>query len=553
MTLKNAKQYRFTDGILLLSLLWTGGFYEYISCILSAAMSIWLLIRLVRGKQLQVRKDLLTSAVVAVSFGYGLSCFWAVDPGMAFIGFLKFLPLFLYLLCLQQEEGTVPESLPCFGAILTALSAIGMQIPPIRALFAVAGRLAGTFQYPNSFAVFLLVCELLLLKKAGKKLWDYIILAVLLAGFLYTGSRTALIVAVLANLALLLTMTRKKTRWIALAAMGGVCTVGLLLALPRESVLHRYLTISFAESTFVGRILYWTDALKLLLKHPFGMGYMGYFYTQQSIQTGVYSVSYIHNDFLQLILDIGWVPAGLFIGALVSWFCKKTVPIADKIIAGAICLHSFFDFDLQFVGVFFLLLLLLSREKTDKILTVKPRLPLKLSLGAAALAGLYLGAALTVGSMGNLPLSDKLYPYNTQNKLDMLEQEKDLEQANALADSILKQNTDYYAPYAIKTRYCYTQGDFGGVIENAHAALDRNPFDHLAYEDCCKMLLRGMVLYQEAGSAESAEVCRKEVLAIYQQFLFNKDRLSKLGKMIDDQPVLTLSPELTASIRALEK
>ena len=46
MCLKRAKQYRFTDCILLLSLFVTGGFYEYFSCALSAAMSIWLLVRL---------------------------------------------------------------------------------------------------------------------------------------------------------------------------------------------------------------------------------------------------------------------------------------------------------------------------------------------------------------------------------------------------------------------------------------------------------------------------------------------------------------------------
>lgn len=552
MLLKGAKQVRFTDWILLLSLLWTGGFYEYVSCGLSVALSLWLLIRLARKKQLRVRRDLLTSAVVAVSFGYGFTCLWAVDPGMGFIGFMKFLPLLLYLLCLQQEEGRAPDILPYFGAALAALSAIGMQIAPVSSLFSVAGRLAGTFQYPNTFAVFLLVCELLLLKKTGKKLWDYGILAILLAGFLYTGSRTALLVGILANAALLLTMTDRKRRLIALGVMGGICLVGLLLALPRGSVLHRYLTISLTESTFVGRILYWVDALPLLLKYPFGMGYLGYYYTQQSIQTGVYAVTYIHNDFLQLILDVGFVPAGLFIAALVGWFRKKTVPAADKIILGAVCLHSFFDFDLQFVGMFFLVLLLLSGEKTDKVMTVKPRLPLKLSLGAAALVGVYLCAALTLSYTGNFRLADKLYPYNTQNKLEILETETSLEEANRLADSILKQNTRFYAPYAIKTRYCYTQGDFTGVIENARAALARNPFDHLAYEECCKLLLSGIALYQNAGSAQSAEVCRQEVLALYQQFLSNGDRLSRLGKMIDDQPVLELSPELVASIGELE-
>lgn len=549
--MKSVKRYSFTDGILLVSLLLIGGFHEYISCILSVAMSIWLLVRSVHRKQLCVRKDFLTSAVVAVCLGYGLTCFWAVDRGMALIGFLKFLPLLLYLLCLQQEDGThrVLEVLPCFGVVLAAISAIGMQFPAAERLFAVAGRLAGTFQYPNTFAVFLLVCELLLLKKPGKKLWDYGILLMLVAGFLYTGSRTAFIVAILANGAMLLSMTQKKVRVISLSVMGGVCVICLLLALNPESVLHRYLTISLTESTFVGRLLYWVDALPLLLKYPFGMGYMGYYYVQQGIQTGVYSVAYIHNDFLQLVLDIGLIPAGLFIAALAVWFFKKSVPACDKIIAGAICFHSLFDFDLQFIGMFFLLLLLLSLEKTDKVLVVKPPMLLKLSFCAAAVVSLYIGTSLTLAHLGSKTLADTLYPYNTQNKLSMLAQTKDLEEANQLAEEILAQNTAFFAPYTIKAKYAYSQGDFGAVIQNGRAALARNPFGHTEYEAYCKMLITGIDLYQKAGNSQSAEICKKELLAAYEQLRGNGSRLSALGKMINDQPVLVLSPEVQEYVR----
>lgn len=549
--LKSIKRYGFTDGILLVSLLLIGGFHEYISCILSVAMSIWLLVRIVRSKQLRVRKDFLTSAVVAVCLGYGLSCFWAVDRGMALIGFLKFLPLLLYLLCIQQEEGAgrVLEILPLFGVILTVISAIGMQFPAAERLFAVAGRLAGTFQYPNTFAVFLLACELLLLKKPGKKLWDYGILLILAAGILYTGSRTAFVVAILANGALLLSMTQKKLRIISLSALGGVCLICLLLALDPESVLRRYLTISLTESTFVGRLLYWVDALPLLLKHPFGMGYMGYYYVQQSIQTGVYTVAYIHNDFLQLVLDIGLIPTGLFVAALAGWFFKKGVPSGNKIIAGAICLHSFFDFDMQFIGMFFLLLLILSLEKTDRVLAVKPRLLLKLSFCVAAAVSLYMGTSLMLGHLGSKTLADALYPYNTQNKLSLLAQTEDMKTANQLAEEILSQNTSFYAPYSIRARYAYSQGDFGAVIQNGRAALERNPFDHREYEAYCQMLMTGIDLYQKAGNTQSAEICRKELLAAYKQLTSNGDRLSALGKMINDQPVLVLSPEVQEYIR----
>ena len=200
------------------------------------------------------------------------------------------------------------------------ITGVGMQFPVGEALFSVAGRLAGFFQYPNTYAVFLLVCELLMLKKDDRMLWDYIALIILSVGFLYTGSRTAFAVAVLANVAMLFVLGKRPVRIALLVGVIGVVLLAGLLALDKNSVIHRYLTISFKESTFVGRLLYWQDALPLLLEYPFGMGYMGYYYVQQSIQTGVYSVVYVHNDLLQMLLDIGWVPVALVLTTLVQWW-----------------------------------------------------------------------------------------------------------------------------------------------------------------------------------------------------------------------------------------
>ena len=550
---KNAKRFRFTDGILLLAILLVGGFHEYVSCILAAAMSVWLLIRLARQKKLSVQKDLLTCAMAAVSLGYGLTCLWGIDRGMALVGFLKFLPLLLYLLCLQQEDapGRALEALPWFGVALAAISAVGMQFPKAEIWFAVDGRLSGTFQYPNTFAVFLLVCELLVLKKQGKKIWDYFLMLLLIVGMLYTGSRTAFLVAILANAVMLLAITRKKTRLIALIAMA-VCLVGLLVGLRTVPILQRYLRFSLTENSVVTRLLYWTDALKLLVKYPFGMGFMGYFYAQQQVQTGLYSVMYLHNDFLQLFLDVGLIPTGLFVAALGKWFFKKSIPLTDKIIVGAVCLHSFCDFDLQYIGIFMLLVLLLSGEKTDKRIVLKAQLPLKLSFGAVTLASLYLGVSLMASHLINPRIADKLYPYDTRNKLSILEQETRVTEANEIADSILKQNTHFYAPYNIKAKYYYTKGQFGPMIENAKKALERNPFNHTAYQTYCEMLFTVIDLYQKIGDTQSVEICKQEILAMYRQFLANKDRLSKLGSMIREQPVLELPAELVTAIQALE-
>lgn len=554
MIAKLIKKHSFTDAVVLTTLVFAGGFHEYISCLLAVALSIYLIFRLRSTGKLHIEKSIWTVAVGLICLGYGVSCFWAVDPGMAFVGFLKFLPLMLFLIALWQQpgSGSLVETLPIFGALLTVLTAIGMQFGSLgEELFGVAGRLAGSFQYPNTFAVFLLVCELLALKKPGKKLWDYLILTVLIGGLLYTGSRTVFVLAVASNFLMLLLLGKKRGRLLLLAAAGAAVLAVVLLALGGNTVLRRYLTISFTESTFVGRILYWMDALPLLLKYPFGMGYMGYYYIQGSIQTGVYSVAYIHNDFLQLLLDVGLIPGGVFFAAVISYFCRKGVALTDKLIVATLCLHCLFDFDLQFLGIFFLLLVL-AVPKNAPVIILKASAVYTAVLAAVAALGVYMGTALGLARYGIMEAADAMYPYNTRNKLAMLEMETDIAAADALAKKILAQNTAYYAPYSIRAKYAYSQGDFVALIENKHLAFEKNPFGYTEYEEYCVMLINGITLYEQAGDTQSADFCRQQLLLTKQMLASNKQRLSTLGAMIDDQPETELPEEIRQYIGQLE-
>lgn len=545
------RQLTASDWILLAAVLAVGSFHEYISCALCIGMCGILLWRMKKRENWMLPKSLAWVAAVAVSLGYGLSCLWAVDRGMAFVGFLKFLPLPLYLLCLQQEEkdGLVLSVLPYVAAAMAVISAIGMHLPGLKEAFCVADRLAGFFQYPNTFALLLLVCELLLLKKEKRTLWDYVTGIVLLAGLLYTGSRTVFVVAVLANVGMVFALSKKRVRTVLLLLGAGVAVAVVILAFNGNSVIGRFLRFSLTESTLVGRVLYAVDALPLLLRYPFGMGYMGYYYIQGSVQTGVYSVAYIHNELLQLLLDIGWIPTGLLVAALIKWFCKKRVPAATKIIAGALCLHSLFDFDLQYLGMF-MLLFLLTWERGEPAARKAGGFGKALTAATPVLC-LYMGIALALAHLGAYEAADAMYGANTRNKLLMLERATQVEQANALSDEILKTNTHYYAPYIMKAKYAYSQGDFAGVIENCNAAIEANPFDHTLYEEYCQMLIIGMDLYARAGDDASAQACAEELLAAHQKLGENAGRLSSLGKMIVDQPVTELSREVLDVIRQI--
>ena len=57
-------------------------------------------------------------------------------------------------------------------------------------------------------------------------------------------------------------------------------------------------------------------------------------------------------------------------------------------------------------------------------------------------------------------------------------------------------------------------------------------------------MITGIALYEANGDTASADVCRQEILATQEKLASNADRLSKLGAMIDDQPLTYLSQEI---------
>lgn len=322
---------------------------------------------------LKIYINLTSISVFAIVLFYLLSTIWATDSGMALIGFMKFMPILGFTLMIMQQKNNdnIISSVPFVASGMTIISSVGMQFSFLESFFSVDGRLAGFFQYPNTFALFLLVAELIILAKEKHNIFDYISFSVLVFGIFYTGSRTVFILFVLSNIILFFNIKSKKFKifTLAIAVLAILCAIAYFLLSGNTNALNRFLTISLTDSsTFIGRLLYFQDAVPVILKHPFGLGYMGYYFIQQSIQTGVYSVMYIHNDFLQLLLDIGWVPCGIFIAAIIKSIFSKNIIFYKKVILCTMALHSCFDFNLQFVAMFFVMILFMDYNSEKKFL-----------------------------------------------------------------------------------------------------------------------------------------------------------------------------------------
>lgn len=544
------------EWILLLSLVLSGGFNEYVGCVLSAIISVLLIVKIAQNRNLVVNINITSLSIAVITLLYLISCFYAIDSGMAFVGFLKFLPVLLYMLLLMQDKGIKEHLialLPYVALALGVLSLVFVFIPATRDYFTVSDRLAGFFQYPNTFALFLLVGELTALSKEKLKPIDIISALLLIILLLFTGSRAVFILAVFSNVLIIFFRKGRKNKIILCTVLAALVLAVLLLLplLKSNEIFSRYFTISFGESTFVGRLLYYADAFPVILKHPFGLGYMGYYYIQQSIQTGVYSVMFIHNDFLQLLLDVGWIPCLLFVVGIIKSFFRKGNSAGKRIILLTVFLHCLFDFDLQFISMFFILLLFLNYND-GKQLELKKGAVFVFSFVITGLLSLYFAVALGLAHFGFNQAADSMFPGNTQNKVDLLIAEDDIVTQNEIADRIISQNEYVQIAYSAKARYAFSQGDFESLISYKNKIFQIAPFSYDEYEDYCYMLIQGIQLYKQAGDEYSTEVCEQQLLKTADRLDRLDDKLSNLGRKIVDQPKTDLPDDIVKYINSLE-
>lgn len=529
--------------IFICCLLAAGLFFEYLAAGAAAVLAGFIVYRYIRTGRVVFRLNLLSVAVAAAAVFYALSPIWALDRGTSVYGLVRFLPTLLFLLCLQQSRASgdiIKLYLPYAMAFMGAVSAIGAQLFP--SLFLVNGRLSGFLQYPNTFAILLLLSLILIFSKQKIHIYDWVCAAVLAFCMLYSGSRTVLLLAALTALLLPFVIKDKRTRVIYLIALGGALVLAAVLVFAVGGAFSRILSVSLSSSTFVGRLLYWQDAIPVILKHPLGLGYGGYYYIQQSAASGVYSVMYAHNGLLELMLDIGWLPALLLYAAFIKPLLRA--PRGTRLLLLIFILHTLFDFDLQFAAVFMLLTVFCDEGGREIKLSFLPALS-----ALVAAVCLYFGAAHLAYTLGSADLCHAMYPAHTANEVARLTAMTDGRELDAQADRILGINRYVGVAYSAKARYAYSQGDFLSLIKYKNELFEIAPFCYTDMEEYCYMLIHGISLYTEAGDDYSAGVCRDQLKATVARVAAQSTRLSTLGRLIGDQPQTELPADITGAVQ----
>ena len=532
-----------------------GVYYEWASCLVCILLMGYLCYCFKTNGEIQISWSVPLFAAALIPAAYGISAFWAVDSGMALFGMAKFLPLPLFVLAAQQTEKEERKSLtdyvPASGMIMVILSGILGLIPVLETYFRVNGRLAGFFQYPNTFALYLLVGIIILLSKRDWTKGKMFILLVLSLGILFTGSRTGLILfaAVLLCFCFLIHDKRVRLGLVGILVLSAAVTGVYVLVSGNTGTVGRYLTASFTSSTFLGRILYYKDALPVILRNPFGLGYMGYYFTQGTFQTGVYSVVNIHNELFQFLLDIGWIPTAILAAALIKGIISGKAK--ERLIIIVILLHSMLDFNLQFLAIFFILLSVIDIDgrKTGKKLG---KSVLAVSAAVLCCVSLYFGVDSALYYLKQYSASAALYPGNTNAWMQLLGSAEDAEAMDEIAEKILAMNPDNPLANNAKARVSYSNGDFGNMITYKELSLEYYRYDLEEYLDYFNMLYVGYQLYTENNDLGSAEVCRERMSEIPNMFKEVLDKTDPLAYRIQDKPELELPEEYEQILRSMK-
>jgi len=543
--------------LLFVSPFFYGLFYDFTSALAGIVLSFYLIFLLIRRRQFSFSTELSSLLLLFVFFSYLIVSIWAIDHGMAFLGFLKFSPCIIFLLILMQlDKDEIHECfsvLPWSGIIMVIISAATIFIPDLSVYFYDARRLGGFFQYANTFALFLLIGVIITAYQKESTPTQIFKLVVLIIGILLTGSRISFVI--MFGLLLYFAISFKNLRKRIGIITGSLFLLVIIFVLATGNIgnIGRITTVFSESSTFIGRLLYDIDALKLLLQKPFGVGYMGYYYLQPLIQSGVYAIRFVHNEFLQIALDAGILSLLAFcFVSFKSLFSKKTESM-EKIILGTILLHAFFEFDFQYLIILFILLMTLDFGESKIFQNESFIQSAKIGLMILAIIYGYVSLGLFLGHLGNNETSLKMIPFNTEIKIQILSKAQSPDEIQYWSDAVLSANKNIALAYEGKAVVASQENDYEVMVSNMQKVVTISKYDLKKYEEYLIVLEKAMNYYNEQGDRENLLKYANLALAIPEQLNKVTAETHPLAYMIDDQPKLQLSQEAQNYLSALKK
>ncbi|WP_113672652.1 O-antigen ligase family protein [Vallitalea guaymasensis] len=475
------------------------GAYFYHGAYLAGAILLMILMYyIIINRKLRLERSLSHLLILIGVLLYLISIFHAVDKGMAYMGFLKVLVVYLFYLVIMQtnmDKKAFTDALSFCGIIMSAISLSAFFIPCLGEELIQKGRLGSFFQYPNTFALFILVCTVLVVNREKLKAYHIIGIIIMWAALLLTFSRSMYIIAI-GTLLIIIIYDRKKIKYLIPAVLLGTAVWYIIMTFGDFThMFDRIEETSTQTSEWLTRLLYYKDSISIMKDYPFGSGHLGYFYIQRKYQTGAtYYVKYIHSNVLQVVMDIGIVGFALMGIYFVYNTLSKRLTFYDKLSIFIIFGHGAIDFDWQFLVIGFLILIIVFVDEAKiKEISITGIKTLGTFIIASVLLINYIYMALNsyLAYIGDYEDSLRLYPYNTEAKINLASEYRDTDPIKAykLADEIISQNPFSINGYIIKRDIDYENYELEKAYESAEKIVDLNPLSIKNLEKYSNILL----------------------------------------------------------------
>jgi len=497
-----------------------GTFYDFSVFVVTLVLQIILLIWFIKNKKISITvNDAFIMSAIFLLFSC-LSIIWAVDRNDAAIGTLRYLSLFLFAIfimqCSSERKEKILQIIPYSALAMLFISIIIGFIPGLKEIvYTASGRIMGLFPYANTFALYLLVGIIIITTIRRDKLAIPITLF-LLFGIFLTGSRTTLIIATIYMIYFCFSKENTIKKYYILTYLGLIIAF-VIYALVTNNF-GRIFNINPNAGTLLERFLYWKDSIKLILTNPFGLGYMGYSYKIYEIQTGMYVTKFVHNEYLQMMLDIGIIPAITFIAFIVKSIISKNNLKLNKIILIAIAIHIFFDLDLQSIIILYIIVMCLD-NKIYKEKSFEFNITFIVIMTITAFIYGYYGLACFMNYIGKNDIASNMLTNYTEAKVEVMKNENS-KSIHKLADEILKDNKYEIQAYNANSAYYLFNGEFDKMVENKKKEISLDKYNIKVYEEYIMMLSEVLQVYESTND--------KDNIIKYSNYIF------EVEQMLDD-------------------
>ncbi|MEG0379732.1 MAG: O-antigen ligase family protein, partial [Eubacterium sp.] len=331
-------------------------------------------------------------------------------------------------------------------------------------------------------------------------------------GILLTGSRTVFVLCAF-NFIYLFIKNKKMRKPMFIMGMLLLIFVFLIFGISGSfDNMGRFLTINLQESTFVGRLLYDKDGLRLLLQHPMGLGYLGAYYLQPSFQTGVYTVRFLHNDWLQFAVDAGIIGALLHFAGLFSGI-KKSDTVQKQLFI-TLFIGSLFDFNMQFMIMPMVLMMTLSFDKRCEVKKPVKRSAISTLLKLGCLGFIYFMVAFGSVYFDHYTLATKMYVGNTEAKITLLQLAENKEALNQSANAVISQNKHIALAYDAKAMISQADHHYDSMLFFKEKAIENKKYDIKEYESYLQMLSTAIEAENAVGNRVKVEEYATKVFEI---------------------------------------